>query len=301
MTSETIREVLTDLGYQLTDLGREFRARPIYRDSGNNTSLCIYKADGKWTDFSASKSGKFEDLVKLTLGLQDIEQVREYLENSFSLSSLTTKNKPLLHSKAATFDKSILLELIPDHTYWKNRGISEETVKLFKGGVMHNGKLANRYVFPIFDSKQNVVGMIGRDLTGKSNKKYKNIGFKSTWRYPLSVNWPIIKESKTVVLVESVGDMLKLYDNGVKNVIVMFGVKLSSSMVECLLKIDPKKIIISLNNEPDNNGIGNQAANKFLDSLLNYFDGGQIHVMLPPTKDWGEASEEQIREFKKSV
>lgn len=300
MTAETVREVLVDLGYTLSDNGREFRARPIYRESGNTMSLCVYKHDGRWTDFGVSKSGRLEDLVKITLNLKDISQAKEYLENSFSVSTLSKRDKPLLHNKNVTFDKEVLLDMIPNHEYWVNRGISTETMLKFKGGVMTKGKLANRYVFPIFDSRENLIGLTGRDLTGRALSKWKHQGLKSTWKYPLFLNWPVIKESKTVILVESLGCLLSLYDNDVKNVMVCFGTKLSSSMIECLLKMDPKKIIVSLNNEPDNNSIGNNASEEFQRSLLNYFDKNQIKICLPPTKDWGEASKEQIRQFKNS-
>lgn len=301
MTSETVKEVLIDLGYSLIDNGREFRARPIYRESGNNMSLCIYKHDGKWTDFGVSKSGRLEDLIKITLNLKDISQAREYLENSFSVSALSKRDKPLLQSRVVNFDKSILLDMIPNHEYWINRGISKETLIKFKGGVMTTGKLANRYVFPIFDSKENLIGLTGRDLTGRALAKWKHQGLKSTWKYPLFLNWPVIKESKTVILVESLGCLLSLYDNDVKNVMVSFGTKLSSSMIECLLKMDPEKIIISLNNEPGNNSIGNNASEEFRKSLLSFFDKDQVVISLPPTKDWGEASKEQIKQWKSSL
>lgn len=301
MTSESIKEVLIDLGYSLTDNGKEFRARPIYRESGNNMSLCIYKQDGRWTDFGVSKGGKLEDLIKITLNLQDIAQAREYLENSFSVSTLSKREKPLLHSKTINFNKDILVDIIPNHEYWVNRGISKETLIQFKGGVMTAGKMSNRYVFPIFDSKENLIGLTGRDLTGKAQAKWKHQGLKSTWKYPLFLNWPLIKESKTVILVESLGCLLSLYDNDVKNVMVTFGTKLSSSLIEFLLKMDPKKIIISLNNEPGNNSIGNNASKDFKKTLLNYFDEKQVIISLPPTKDWGEASKEQIKQFKSNL
>ena len=39
--------------------------KPLYRDSGNSTSLCVYKISGKWYDFSAGYGGEFNDLLKL--------------------------------------------------------------------------------------------------------------------------------------------------------------------------------------------------------------------------------------------
>ena len=43
---DNLREILESLGYTLFDFGREYRARPLYRDSDNNTVLKINKKSG---------------------------------------------------------------------------------------------------------------------------------------------------------------------------------------------------------------------------------------------------------------
>ena len=43
MEQISVYEILTELGYQLKDYGKEFRAKPLYRDSDNDTVLRIYK------------------------------------------------------------------------------------------------------------------------------------------------------------------------------------------------------------------------------------------------------------------
>src|SRR5258705_5365402 len=76
--TEKIREILTDLGYELRDCGKEFRAKPIYRDSDNSTSLCIHKDTGYWCDFSMGISGKFDELVQITLKLDSLEAAQKW-------------------------------------------------------------------------------------------------------------------------------------------------------------------------------------------------------------------------------
>jgi len=39
MEELNVFQVLTDLGYKLKDHGKEYRARPLYRDSDNDTVL----------------------------------------------------------------------------------------------------------------------------------------------------------------------------------------------------------------------------------------------------------------------
>ena len=41
MMDDKIREVLGEVGYTLYDFGQYFRARPLYRESDNNTVLSI--------------------------------------------------------------------------------------------------------------------------------------------------------------------------------------------------------------------------------------------------------------------
>jgi hypothetical protein len=50
-----------------------------------------------------------------------------------------------------TWPEDCLERLIHDYTYWEGRGINENTVKPFKGGIATTGQMANRWVFPIFD------------------------------------------------------------------------------------------------------------------------------------------------------
>ncbi len=45
-TGVNIHQILTSMGYSLKDFGREYRTKPIYRDSDNDTVLRIYKDSG---------------------------------------------------------------------------------------------------------------------------------------------------------------------------------------------------------------------------------------------------------------
>ena len=54
---ESVRRILQDIGYVLTDNGREFRAKPLYRDSDNDSVLRIWTNSGQWVDFKENKSG----------------------------------------------------------------------------------------------------------------------------------------------------------------------------------------------------------------------------------------------------
>ena len=83
-----IHEVLTNIGYSLKDCGKEYRTRPIYRDSDNDSVLRIYKDSGNWVDFKENISGDFATLIKLSLKLETQDQAKTWLrEKNFVGSS----------------------------------------------------------------------------------------------------------------------------------------------------------------------------------------------------------------------
>lgn len=295
-----IYQILTNMGYSLKDYGREYRAKPIYRESDNDTVLRIYKDTGFWVDFKENISGSFPSLIKKTLKLDSEDQAKTWLkEKKYSFSNYIQAPPKIKDNKI--FDKQLLLKLEKDHTYWIQRGVSSETLALFKGGITRAGKMKNRYVFPIINDKEEIVGFSGRDFTGQSKIKWKHLGDKSNWCYPAFLNIEILKENREVYLVESIGDCLAMWEAGIKNTIVTFGLEISTSILNLLLKIDPNKIYISFNNDIEKNNAGNKASEKAQNKLLRYFDQKQLEIKLPLKKDFGEMSPKEIVEWNKNL
>jgi len=307
--SESVRSVLEEIGYSLIDNGKEFRTRPLYRDSDNDNVLRIWKDSGKWVDFKENKSGSLEDLIKITLNLDSISEAKEWVakRDLYREESTTLKPKATL-KQSRVFDKSILLKLRNDHSYWASRNISERIVKPFQGGLASTGKMYNRYVFPIFNSRDQIIGFAGRDVSQSSDDrrpKWKLIGDKKEWAFPFKVNYKELKTKKEAILVESIGDMLALKENGISNVIVTFGLSLTSKILMSLVSLNPTKIIIAFNNDSLKSSAGNLAAESVRKKLLLYFDKKQISIKLPETnKDFGElniSEPQKIIEWNNSI
>jgi 5S rRNA maturation endonuclease (ribonuclease M5) len=296
-TGISIHQILINLGYNLKDCGREYRTKPIYRDSDNDTVLRIYKDTGFWVDFKENISGDFTSLVKMSLKLDSEEQAKTWLKDKNYQQIVIKDTKPQIKEKK-TFDKDLLLKLNKNHEYWIKRGVNTETISLFHGGIASAGKMKDRYVFPIFDSKNEIVGFSGRDITNKSKIKWKHLGDKSSWCYPSFLNVEEIKKQKEVIIIESIGDCLSLHQAGIKNTIVTFGLEVSVSILNFLLKLDPEKIYISFNNDNEKNNAGNNASEKAFNKLLRYFDKKQLQIKLPTKKDFGEMNEEEILKWK---
>jgi len=297
MEELNVFQVLTDLGYKLKDHGKEYRARPLYRDSDNDTVLKIEKISGNWFDFKQNISGDLNSLVKLTLKLDGVDEAKQWLKNKNFISQVIENvEKPLLKS-TKTFDIELLSKLENNHDYWIRRDVQEEIIAEFKGGIAKMGKMKNRYVFPIFNLNNNIIGFSGRDISNLSKIKWKHLGEKTEFIYPLFLNSKIIENKKEVILVESIGDLLSLWQAGIKNVIVTFGVSLSLPILNYLLKIDVKKIYISLNNDSNKNNAGNIASEKIYSKLRRYFDERQLKISLPPKKDFGEMTTQEILDW----
>lgn len=294
-----VREVLLELGYQPKESAKDFRMRPLYRESDNSTVLAVRKDSGRWIDFAAQITGDLADLVKLTLNLMTEDEASKWLkERHIEVAKFQTPKETLKMPKV--FDKDILLKLVQDSEYWESRNVSSTTLSKFKGGLAYKGKMAGRYVFPIFNNRDEIIGFAGRDIFNNSERvKWKLLGSKENWVYPAFLNWETIKTKKSVILVESIGDMLALFDAGIENVLVTFGIELQSGLLNFLLKMDVQCIIISFNNDAvEGEKWGNKAANKVHTRLLRHFDSEQVEVALPTKKDFGVMSKEEILEWK---
>jgi len=284
---DQIRDILTEIGYSLSDQGKYFRTKPLYRDSSSSTVLSIRKSDGVWKDFREDIGGSLEDLVRITLRLKSKDDTTSWLINKgIDPERQIRKAEPKV-TQTKVFKNELLHKLVPDHSYWNKRGISNETLEIFEGGVTQTGKMAGRYVFPIFNHKKQIIGFAGRDLNPeKKDKKFfrpkwKLIGDKSKWRYPLIANHSLIRGEKHAILVESIGDMLSLWENKIKNCIVTFGINLSPDIMSLLTRLDPDKIFVAFNNDSSNSEAGNKAAYTARKKLLQFFDKDQITITLP--------------------
>jgi DNA primase len=83
--------------------------------------------------------------------------------------------------------------------------------------------------------------------------------------------------------------MLALRENGIKNVLVSFGLNISSAIIYSLISLNPKKIIVAFNNDGLFTGAGNRAAETARQTLINYFDSSQVRIALPTGgKDFGD-------------
>lgn len=287
---EQLKFILQSLGYNLLDRGKEWRTRPIYRDSNNNMSLRIMKDSGNWIDFGISQGGPLNKLIKITLGLTSLENANNWLKNNKLEIEFNNKIEDVNIDIEDNFSLEELNDLSFDYSYWISRGISKEIISLFDGGIFSKNvksSMYNRFVFPIFNSQKKVLGYAGRWIMGDNNKvsKWKIIGSKEKFSFPLILNVKNIQEDRYLVLVESISDAISCFEVGYKNVLSLFGVCILPHFLCILLKLNPAKIYICLNNDKNNNYIGNKKSIEIKKQLLNFFDDSQIIIKTPEEND----------------
>tara|TARA_Y100000592_G_C5454550_1_gene310611 strand:- start:247 stop:1299 length:1053 start_codon:yes stop_codon:yes gene_type:complete len=313
MTSDKIKEILTGLGYKLSDFGNHWRTNALYRGGKNPTAVQIYKDSGVWVDYvKGEQHMPFKSLLEATLGTNDQDKISKITGGyDFSLMPSGPQAKPKTEVEKV-YPKEILEKLLPHYKFYNERGISTRQLTMLNGGYATEGAMYQRFVFPIYNSSGMIHGFSGRDMSKRSGDrpKWKHIGKKSGWIYPYYVpseeNENIVKrsisESNEVIFVESIGDMLNLFENGIFNVLVSFGTVLSNQLICFIASLGSPRIVLSLNNDYDKEvNRGRVGSFKSLLKILNFFDLDRIIIHPPLLKDFGDMSPPQFKTWNEEL
>ena len=292
------KEVLENLGYRLKDHGSYWRTNAVYRSGDNSTALQIYKDTGVWKDYvEDSQFMPFEALLQKTLNTNDPNAVKHYLKDNGVNVGARIKQKHLLREEK-TYSVKSLNKLLPHHDFYLSKGISKETLEDFQCGLAMSGKMYQRVIFPIFRKDGRIHGFSGRKVTDDDRPKWLHMGKSSGWLFPyynIKKVQEAITEKESVHIVESVGDCLSLYDNGVKNVLVSLGLNISPTFISRLSSLPLKKVFVSFNNDQSSSvNRGFEGAIKSIFKLVESIDFDKVYFVPPQKNDFGEMSKEEI-------
>ena len=292
-----LKSSLESLGYQLKDYGSYWRTRGLYRGGDNTTALKIYKNTGVWTDFVAgsSKSYPFQRLVELTLDTKDSHIINKYVKfNPENIIHVQNKEKIEMEK---IYPELILDNLLPHLDFYSTKMVSKDTLDFYKCGYATSGQLFRRIVFPIYNQFGQIHGFSGRAVFWEKTSefpKWKHIGKRADWVYPINLKRNNVLEAReevekqrSIIIVESIGDSMALFEHGHKNNVVTFGLGISSKLSAALVAISPDKIIIASNNDSDgdtNHGLIS-ACKTFL-QLSCIFDYSKLEIKLPLKNDF---------------
>ncbi len=301
----SIGNVLSNLGYKTIDSNKEWRCQALYRNGDSPISLSVNKETGNFYDFVTHQGGSLKELIELTTK-EEIEDFEIYLEG-FEINITDLEEKPRIMSEK-TWEEKELDNLFPHYKFYEKKGIQKTTLRTLKSGMAQSGQMNKRYIFPIINKDGKIHGWTGRTMLKSSQIKWKHIGKTRTWIYPYFIKEggkspceEAIRAAGSVILVESIGDMLALWENGHKNVLVTFGVKISKDLAAHIMSLNVK-VIISTNN--DLSKVKNWGANASIDifvALLKYIDYKRIVIALPcGTEDFGEEGHD-FEKWKKKI
>lgn len=265
-----IKDLLDNHGIPYQEFPNYLKCVANWRDGQDVKSVTIY--EDLVIDHVAGEKFSYESLISKITGIEDKEKLKTYLEGKNFVQKKPELVAPLINGQKV-ISPDFLKELSPNYSYWNKRGISDKTLIENTGGTK-----GRRYWFIIRNSKGQIVGKTGRDITGKSDIKWLHKLQKTKWVYNAFLNGKEILQKKEVFIVESIGDYLALYECGIKNVIVIFGIEMSLAVLNYLLRVNPNKIYICLNDDSKKNSVGNEASEKLGRRLRKYFDARQIKV-----------------------
>ena len=289
------QNILENLGYKLSDHGSYWRTNALYRAGDNTTALQIYKDSGVWKDYvEDSIFLPFEALVQKTMKTSDVKSVLKGLKTVDS-SVKTEKN---LLKEEKSYNPLCLKKLLPHYDFYLNKNISKQTLLDFKCGLAHSGPMYQRMVFPVFREDNLIHGFSGRKITNDDRPKWLHKGKTTNWFYPyFGINEvkEQIESKKQVHIVESIGDCMALYNCGIKNVLVSFGLNMSPKFIARLSALNLQNIFISYNNDSESErNRGFEGAVKSIFKLSDAVDFDRIYFCPPDSNDFGDMTKEQI-------
>lgn len=178
--------------------------------------------------------------------------------------------------------------------------------ELVEAGVsfLRNGRLfdffINRLIFPILDSRGNIIAFSGRSLTDKVMPKYINtketpVYVKGDTVFGIYQAKEGIKKEGKVIVVEGEFDVITSFKEGIDNVVAVKGTALTESQIR-LLKRFSQKIVFCFDTDP----AGTEAQRRSIALIAK--EGITASVVLPPEgKDPDELLRENPGLFKKAL
>lgn len=215
------------------------------------------KLDNYATDFSSKYKNEYEIM----------EFAKKYFVNNMNTAKAVDAKKYLSGrgiNESIIKEFNIGLALDEKDTLYRllsNKKYELDTIDglglINKYGIDVYDSFQNRIMIPIEDLKGQVVGFTGRIFHGEDTAKYINtketIIFKKgsiLFNYHNAKNE--IRNSKKVIVVEGNMDAITVSAHGIKNVVALMGVALSSEQIDTLRKLKVP-VVLSLDN--DNAGV----------------------------------------------
>ena len=264
---------------------------------------CLSKQSCNW-----SKNGddmvSFADAVDFAIkfsnkSVKDLKISRKQKEKTTFVNTVNYIN-PTHANNVVTIDrKKVQQSLQIQSPYFMNRGYSAEILIRYDVGecLNANREMYNRAVVPVYDiDHKMVVGCSGRSINGGLPKWKHNDGFRAEEHlYNFWYAKDSIQNTKTVVLVESPGNVWRLEEAGIHNSVAIFGSSLKDKQ-KMLLDISGAMNIVTI---MDNDDAGRAAESNISKKCNRTYNIKHIH--LQEYSDLGDMAVEKAIEVIKPM
>lgn len=236
--------------------------------------------------FSCFGCNKFGDIFTLVQEMENLSfpEALNFLIEKFNIPVDKTNRQNSIPTDVYTHINEIALKYFKDNlsdspegkqamNYLRQRGITDDTIRLFSMGYAENrwdglsnhlrrqscdmakavelglvirnpqknsvyDRFRGRIIFPIYSESGALIAFGGRTIFDDPNKYLNSpdtpLYKKSNHLYGFNRAKDTIREKKSVVLVEGYFDMVSLYQNGVKNAVASLGTALTEQQIYLL-------------------------------------------------------------------
>ena len=219
---------------------------------------------------------KVADKVGIPLDIGNVKTENTKYKEEYEIMEFTTKilqnnlsSKEGVKAREYLLNRSITEDIIKDFkigltlndkTYLynvlsKKYDINklDELGLITKDGITGYDKFINRIMIPICDIDGHVVGFTGRIYNGEKTAKYINtketpIYVKGNILFNYHLAKEYIKSEKCVILVEGNMDAIRMYSEGLKNVVALMGTAMTKEQINILKKLRVP-VILMLDND----------------------------------------------------
>ena len=275
---------------------------PFHDDK--DPSMYVYPESNNFKCFGCGAGGDVIEFIERIENIDFIEAVKKlsnsnHIQLEYESGNNNTEDfletikqlKKIKHEKI--FNESILEKYDNTHQYLLDLGFSRETIKRFQIGYCadQNDTLFNRITIPWRNTKGQLVGIVGRDVTDKSNNKY--IAKKGTKKRNHLYNLNNAKKwvDNGIIIVEDEKSVWRLWEWGFYNAIALGCSTLKKR--KFLLRKFTNKVYLCLDNDKHRE----ENLRKIISEIYFLFD--MYVIKLKKVKDIAEMDDKY--KFKKYI
>lgn len=303
LASSQAEAVISALGFRYRKSGIWITASCEVHGGDNKHGFGYNLKKNYWKCFTHHCDEEYgSSIIGLVMGVLKCPQhaAIDWLYYNLTDSNEIKKNDIIIDLDDRIYPEYCLKKLLKTN-YYLEKGFRQSTVDAFEHGLAESNKMRGRVVFPIRDDNGFIRGFSGRwvgrqeklngkticfNKNGKEVPKWLHTSFKKG-NYLYNFNSAKKYCQEELILVESIGNVMRFYDAGFKNCVACLGTSFSASQCS-LVTNSTKRVVLAF----DNDKAGTKFCKKVIKRIEQYIN---YRVIFPPTnKDWADITNEEL-------